>query len=102
MLLALLILIPILLLSLWAFFRLSPKIGDRSKVMSFNLGVLIFGFALCGLVTFKVYSEMSVGSDRAWWPIISGMYSLVLFSVVLFLGGLVRNYVLFKVRDPNL
>ena len=101
MILALLILVPVLLLTLWAFFHLSPKRGDRRKVIGFNLGVLILGLAMCGLVTFNVYTDMSSGSDRAWWPVISGLYSLVLFPAVLFLGGLVRNFVLFRVREPN-
>jgi hypothetical protein len=101
MILALLILVPILLLALWAFFRLSPKLDDRRKVIGFNLGVLIFGLTMCGLVTLKVYTDMSAGSDRAWWPVIAGLYSLALFSVVLFLGGLVRNFVLFRAHEPK-
>ena len=101
MIFALLILLTILLLTLWAFFRLSPTISDQCKVTGFNWGVLIFGLAICGLVALKVCTDMSTGSDRAWWPIISVLYSLALFPVVLFLGGLVRNFVLFRAREPK-
>ncbi len=101
MILLLLILVPVLLLTLWAFFRLSPKGGDRRKVIGFNLGVLIFGLAMCGLVTLNIYTDMSSGSDRAWWPVVSGLYSLALFPTVLFLGGLVRNLVLFRIRESK-
>lgn len=101
MILALLILAPVLLLTLWAFFRLSPRRGDQRKVIGFNLGVLLIGLALCGLVTLNVYKDMSSGPDRAWWPVVSGLYSLALFSAVLLLGGLVRNLVVFRVREPK-
>ena len=101
MIIALLVLVPVLLMSLWAFFRLSPKRGERRKVIGFNLGVLILGLAMCGLVTLNAYIDMSPGSDRAWWPVTSVLYSLVLFPAVLFVGGVVRNFFLFRVREPK-
>lgn len=101
MILALLVLVPILVLMLWAFLHFSPKLDNQRRIIYFNLAVLILGFLLCGWLTLKVYEYMSVGADRAWWPIISGLYSLALFPVVLFVGGLVRNLLLFRVRDPK-
>ncbi len=101
MILALLILVPILVLTLWAFLHFSPKLGNQRRIIYFNLAVLILGVLVCGLLTLKVYVDMSAGSDRAWWPIISGLYSLALFPLVLFVGGLVRNLLLFRVRDPK-
>ena len=101
MILALLILVPILVLTLWAFLRFSPKLGNRRRIIIFNLAVLIFGLLVCGLLTLKIYTDMSAGSDRYWWPIIAGLYSLALFPVVLLVGGLVRNFVLFRDRDSK-
>jgi len=101
MVIALLVLVPILALSLWAFFYFSPEVDNQRGVIVFNLAVLILGFLVCGWLTLKVYGDMSAGPDRAWWPMISGLYSLALFPVVLFVGGLVRNFLLFRVRDPN-
>ena len=101
MILALLVLVPISVLMLWAFFRFSPKRDKQRRIIYFNLSVLIFGLLLCGLLILKVYQDMSAGPDRAWWPVISGLYSLTVFPVVLFVGGLVRNLLLFRVRDPK-
>jgi len=101
MVIALLVLVPLLALILWVFFRFSPEVDNQRRVVFFNLAVLTLGFLVCGWLTLKVYEDMSAGPDRAWWPMISGLYSLALFPVVLFVGGLVRNFLLFRVRDPN-
>ena len=101
MVIALLVLVPILALILWAFFHFSPEVDNQRGVIIFNLAVLILGFLVCGWLTLKVYEDMSAGPDRAWWPMISGLYSLALFPVVIFVGGLVRNFLLFRVRGPN-
>ena len=94
--LALITLVPVFLLALWAFFRFSPQADDRHRITRFNLGVVIFGVAVCGFATLKVHSGMSAGPDKAWWPIISMLYSLVLFPLVLGIGGVVRNFVVFR------
>jgi hypothetical protein len=101
MILALLVLVPISVLMVWAFFHFSPKLDNQRRIIYFNLAVLILGFLVCGGLTLKVYENMSAGTDRAWWPIISELYSLAVFPVVLFVGGLVRNLLLFRSRDPK-
>ncbi len=93
------VLVPILLISFWAFIRLSPKVGDRQGVLVFNLCVLVVGSLLCALLTLKIYSSMAAGPDRACWPILSVLGTLVVFPVVLLAGGLVRNGLVF--RPPN-
>lgn len=93
---ALITLVPVFLVVLWAFFRLSPQVHERRMITRFNLGVLIFGLAVCGIAIIKIYSDMSAGPDRAWWPIISMLYSLVLFTLVMVIGGVVRNFVVFR------
>jgi len=99
MILALIVLVPLLLMSLWAFIRFSPKGGSRQQVLLFNLGVLAVGLVLCALLTLKIYSNMAAGPDRAWWSILSVLGTLAVFSIVLVVGGLVRNLVVF--RPPN-
>ncbi len=99
MILAFIVLVPILLLSLWTFIRFSPKVTNRQGVFVFNLGVLAVGLLLCGFLTLKVYANFATGPDRAWWPILSLLGTLVVFPVVLLAGGLVRNGVVFS--PPN-
>ncbi len=99
MIIALIVSVPILLMSLWAFMRFSPKGGSRQQVLLFNLGVLAVGLALCALLTLKIYSNMAAGPERAWWTILSVLATLAVFSIVLVVGGLVRNLLVF--RSPN-
>jgi hypothetical protein len=100
MILALIVLVPILLISLWAFIRFSPKGGSRQQILLFNLGVLAVALVLCALLTLKIYSHMAAGPDRAWWTILSVLGTLAVFSIVLVVGGLVRNLLVF--RPPNI
>lgn len=99
MILALIVLVPILLIGLWAFIRFSPKAGSRHQVLLFNLGVLAVGLVFCAVLTLKIYSNMAAGPDRAWWTILSVLGTLAVFSIVLVVGGLVRNLWVF--RPPN-
>ena len=99
MILVLIVLVPIFLLSVWAFLRYSPRMEGRKGVLLFNLSVLVVGLLLCAFLTFKVYASMGVGPDRAWWPILSVLGTLVVFPVVLLVAGTVRNGVVFK--PPN-
>ncbi len=101
MILALIVLVPILLLSIWAFFKFSPKVEGRRGVLLFNLSVLVVGLLLCAFLTLKVYASMGNGPDRAWWPVLSALGSLVVFPMVLLLGGLVRNRLVFRTGNPH-
>ena len=94
------VLVPILLISFWAFIRLSPKVGNRQGVLVFNLCVLVVGSLLCALLTLKIYSSMAAGTDQAWRPILSVLGTLVVCPVVLLAGGLVRTGRVF--RQPNI
>jgi len=96
MILALVVLVPALLLSLWLFLRLSPKDADKTRVTLCNAGVLVIGVLICGALTFKLHSTLADTTDRAWWPILSALGSLVAFSLCLAVGGVVRNLLLFR------
>ncbi len=99
MFLALIVLVPILLLSIWAFFKFSPNMEGRKVILLFNLSVLGVGLLLSALLTLKVHANLAAGPDRAWWPILSALGTLVVFPVVLLAGGLLRNGLVF--RPPN-
>ncbi len=99
MIFAFIVLLPILLISFWAFIKLSPKVGNRQGVLVFNLCVLVVGSLLCAYLTLRIYSNMAAGPDRAWWAILSVLGTLLVFPVVLLVGGLIRNVLVF--RAPN-
>ena len=96
MILALAVLVPGLLLSLWLFFKLSPKDADKTRVCLYNAGVLVVCVLICGALTFKLHSTLADTTDRAWWPILSVLGSLVASSLCLAVGGVVRNLLLFR------
>jgi hypothetical protein len=96
MILALAVLVPVLFLSLWLFFKLSPKDADKTRVCLYNAGVLVVCVMICGALTFKLHSTLADTMDRAWWPILSALGSLVASSLCLAMGGVVRNLVLFR------
>lgn len=97
MIFALIVLVPVFFLSLWGFFSLSPRVESMRGVLSFNLSVLVVGLLVCAFLTLKVYTSMVDGPDRAWWPVLSALGSLVVFPMVLAIGGLLRNQVFFRV-----
>jgi len=99
MILALIVLVPIFLLSVWAFLRYSLRMEGRTGILLFNLSVLVVGLLLCALLTLKVHANFAAGPDRAWWPILAALGTLVVFPVVLLAGGLLRNGLVF--RPPN-
>ena len=96
MILALIILAPLVILALWQFIKLSPEGVEKRKVRFYNSVVLLVGVLLCGLLTLNVYENMAGGSDRAWWPVLSVLGSLVVFPVCLMVGGIIRNYLVFR------
>jgi hypothetical protein len=95
---SLILLILVLAVSTWAFLRYSPRGSDPRRVVRFNASVLVIGVIGCGALTIKLYLALATSQDRAWWPVIAGLYSLALFSAVLLVGALVRNLLVFRPR----
>lgn len=88
--------IPLILGSPWIFLYLSPSGVDRRKLRRFNAAVLGLGVLLCLGLAAWVRSTM-VGSDEAqWWPIVAIVYAAVLFPATLLIGGLIRNFMVFR------
>ena len=99
MILSLIILVPLVIISLWAFFTYAPKAVERTRLFRYNMGVLGIGILLCGALTYKFYSILAGTTDRAWWPVLSALGSMLLFSVCLAVGGLLRNLVVLRSSD---
>jgi hypothetical protein len=93
---ALLILVPIVCVITWAFFRFAPRHVERKAVVRFNLGALALGLALAGAWCVRTYLVMSPTVDAAWWPLISLLGSLAIFPLALGVAAVLRSVVVFR------
>ena len=92
---ALLILVPVVAVVAWAFFRFSPAHVERKRVLLFNVASLIVALAIAAAWTVRTYLVMSPTVDSAWWPVISVLGALVVIPLVLALAAIVRNFLIF-------
>ena len=93
MVVALLILVPIASVAVWAFFRFGPSNTERKTVLRFNLSALGIALLLAVAWCVRTYLVMSPTVDAPWWPIISALGALALFAFVLGVAAVVRNFV---------
>lgn len=98
---ALLILLPVVGIVGWAFFRSAPIHADRKAVLRFNLLSLAIALLFAGAWSVRTYLVMSPGVDSAWWPVIAMLGALIIIPLVLALAGILRNLVAFP-RDTHL
>ena len=96
MILALLVLVPIAGVVIWAFFRRSPSGAQPSTVLRFNVGALVVALALAAGWSVRTYLVMSPTVDAAWWPVISVLGALIIIPLVLGLAAALRTFVLFR------
>jgi len=97
---ALIILVPLVVITLLIYFKSTPKYIDIRTRTIYNS--VIFTISLFGCFTVCLYTYFTTGQsvDRAWWPIFAVFGSLLVFAIVLIIGGLFRNFVIFK-KNPK-
>jgi hypothetical protein len=93
---ALLILLPVVGVVAWVFFRFAPSYADRKAVLRFNLLSLTVTLLLAAAWSVRTYLVMSPTVDSAWWPVISVLGALIIVPVVLTLAAILRKVVLFR------
>jgi len=93
---ALLVLLPIAGVVVWAFFRLSPSGAQSHMVFRFNIGTLVVALVLAAGWSVRTYLVMSPTVDAAWWPVISVFGTLIIIPPVLGLAAALRIFVLFR------
>ena len=96
MIVALLVLVPIAGVVVWAFFRLSPSGAQSRMVLRFNVGALVIALALASSWSVRTYLVMSPTVDAPWWPVISILGALIIIPLVLGLAAALRTFVLFR------
>ncbi len=95
MIFALIVLLPILVVSLWWFHGSSPRSADKRLVRRYNVTVLLVGLFLCALMALRVQAMLVETPDRAWWPVLSGIVALLVLPLWLAMCGVVRNLLIF-------
>jgi len=85
------LLLPVLVLSLWLFWRLSPPRPDATPVRRFNAIAIILTLMIAALAAWYVRSTMMASSDHASWPLIAAFYLLGVIPMSLAVAGLVRK-----------
>jgi len=93
---ALLVLVPIAGVVVWAFFRLFPSGAQSRMVLRFNVGALVVALAVAVGWSVRTYLVMSPTVDAAWWPVISVLGALIIIQSVLGLAAAIRSFVLFR------
>lgn len=93
----LIILLPFFIISLWLFFRFSPK-QQKNKCKIYNLIIISVAIFFCLLYSYRTYTVMINTNDSAWWLILSILGSLFIFSVTLIIGSILRNHLFFRTR----
>ncbi len=87
--------VVVILTSPWIFLYFSPKTQHERRLLAFNTLVLLGTFLLCICLTLWVRSIMLGGPDSEWWPIVALTYAGLLTPVLLLIGGLIRNFLMF-------
>ena len=96
MVVALLVLVPIAGVVVWAFFRLFPSGAQSRMVLRFNVWALVVALAVAVGWSVRTYLVMSPTVDAAWWPVISVLGALIIIPSVLGLAAAIRSFVLFR------
>lgn len=96
MIVALIILLPLLGVVAWAFFRFTPIHADRGKVLRFNRWSLAVALLLAVAWSVRTYLVMTPSVDSGWWPVISVLGALIIVPLVLALAAILRNFVLYR------
>lgn len=101
MIVALLILVPIAGVMIWAFFRLAPVHVERKVLLRFNFGALAVALVAAAAWCVRTYVVMAPTQDSAWWPVISLLGALAILPLVLALAVVARNFVVFRARSSE-
>ncbi|MDR2240942.1 MAG: hypothetical protein LBE33_10930 [Zoogloeaceae bacterium] len=91
MLFALSLLIPLFLVAVVIFWRLSPLHDKPARVRWFNLVAVVIGLLLCGLVAWLIRAYLAGHTDSGKWPGVTGYYVGTLFPLYLAAAGGIRH-----------
>lgn len=96
MIISCIVLIPLLITSLWVFFKNPPRNSDSKKVKIYNLSTIVVAIFLSIIFSLRVRASMINGNDAAWWPYIAFTFSPVVIIGTIFISGILRNFIIFR------
>lgn len=99
MLFALSLLVPLCVIAVWVFWRLSPPRPDPVPVRWFNLCAITLGLLLCGAAAWMVRAVLAGSADSEKWLGVTAYYVATLFPLYLAVAGGVRRLI-FGARGP--
>jgi hypothetical protein len=100
MLFAVSLMIPLLVLAVWIFWRLSPPRPEAGPVRAFNAAAVVLALALAGGIAWYVQGSMAGGTDRGMWPVVTAYYVMAVVPLWLAVAGGIRRLV-FGARGPS-
>lgn len=96
MIVTLVVLIPLLIITVFIYYKLSPQNADTRKVKTYNLSTIVAAIALSIVLVLRVRASMIDGSDAARWPYIALIFSSGIIVGTIFVSGNIRNLVIFR------
>ncbi len=100
MLFALSLLVPLCLIAVWIFWRLSPPRPDPAPLRWFNLGAIALGLLLCVAAAYLVRAFLAGSADSEKWLGVTAYYVATLFPLWLAAAAGIRR-LLFGARGPS-
>ena len=80
----------------WAFFTFNPEYVDDKSVSAYNWSVIGILILICVAFSFKAITYLSAPRYEDFLPILLFLANMMILSVGLVLGFLIRNYFIFK------
>ncbi len=100
MLFAVSLMIPLLVFSVWVFWRLSSPRPDPASMRAYNIGAIVLALLLAGAIAWYVRGSMAGGTDRGMWPAIAAYYVMAVVPLWLAVAGGIRRLI-FGTREAS-
>jgi thiol:disulfide interchange protein len=99
MLFAVSLMIPLLVLAVWLFWRLSPPRPDARTLRAYNVGVCALALLLAAAIAWYVRGSMAESTDHGLWPLVTAYYVMAVVPLWLAVAGGLRRLI-FGAREP--
>lgn len=99
MLFALSLLLPLMIIVVWIFWRLTPVRPDPRPVRLFNIGAIALGIVMAAVIAWLVRSYLAGSTDSGKWLGVAAYYVATLFPLCIAIAGGIRRLI-FGERGP--